>query len=233
MSITQSKILICDNDPATHEALTPLLTAAELSVCSVYDGKTALEELHEKEYQLVILETMLPDVSGIEICREIREFSSIPILFLSIRVREFDRLLGFEMGGDDYVCKPFSAREVVFRVKKLLSRQPSSDQLQQLSFCNLTVDKEAMTVRVEEQLLDVTPKEILLFYYLAANAGKVLSRDQILKAVWGYDYYGESRSVDSVVKRIRKKLPPQATFEIQSVYGVGYRLTAKALQEHF
>lgn len=149
-------------------------------------------------------------------------------IFLSARSEEIDRVLGLELGGDDYVTKPFSPREVSLRVKKILSRTAASKSqpiCQILRYEELSIDLDAMEVYVGKQKLDMTAKEVNLLAYLVQNSQKVLNREQILKAVWGFDYYGDTRAVDAVVKRIRKKLPTENVhFFIQSVYGVGYRL---------
>ncbi|MCR5665401.1 MAG: response regulator transcription factor [Eubacterium sp.] len=226
-SSTQPKILICDDHEAVHESLKNFFSDHHMTPVNAYSGKEALSIVSSSQIDLIILDVMLPDMSGIEVCKMIRQKTSIPIIFLSARSEEFDRIIGLEMGGDDYVTKPFSPREVVIRAQKLLERSqkcPARDEHAK-EFHGLKVDVDTMSVFVDSQKIEMTAKEVLLLDYLISNPYKVLNREQILKNVWGYDYYGDTRSVDAVIKRIRKKLPLSVgTFEIQSVYGVGYRL---------
>ncbi|MDY4442647.1 MAG: response regulator transcription factor [Butyricicoccus sp.] len=221
-------VMICDDKEAVHESLTRFLHEDGIEVISVYDGEAALEALSRHPVDLIILDVMLPRINGTDVCRTIRRSSDIPIIFLSARSEEIDRIIGLELGGDDYVTKPFSPREVALRVRKILSRTsaaPARPATQMLCYAELSVNPDTMEVFVGEQKLDMTAKEVHLLSYLIRNAQKVLNREQILKAVWGYDYYGDTRAVDAVVKRIRKKLPTENVhFSIQSIYGVGYRL---------
>ena len=221
-------VMICDDKEAVHESLTRFLHEDGIEVISVYDGEVALEALSRHPVDLIILDVMLPRINGTDVCRTIRRSSDIPIIFLSARSEEIDRIIGLELGGDDYVTKPFSPREVALRVRKILSRTsaaPARPATQMLHYAELSVNPDTMEVFVGEQKLDMTAKEVHLLSYLIRNAQKVLNREQILKAVWGYDYYGDTRAVDAVVKRIRKKLPTENVhFSIQSIYGVGYRL---------
>lgn len=221
-------VMICDDKEAVHESLTRFLHEDGIEVISVYDGEAALEALSRHPVDLIILDVMLPRINGTDVCRTIRRSSDIPIIFLSARSEEIDRIIGLELGGDDYVTKPFSPREVALRVRKILSRTsaaPARPAPQMLRYAELSVNPDTMEVFVGEQELDMTAKEVHLLSYLIRNAQKVLNREQILKAVWGYDYYGDTRAVDAVVKRIRKKLPTENVhFSIQSIYGVGYRL---------
>ena len=221
-------VMICDDKEAVHESLTRFLHEDGIEVISVYDGEAALEALSRHPVDLIILDVMLPRINGTDVCRTIRRSRVIPIIFLSARSEDTDRLIGLELGGDDYVTKPFSPREVALRVRKILSRTsaaPARPATQMLRYAELSVNPDTMEVFVGEQKLDMTAKEVHLLSYLIRNAQKVLNREQILKAVWGYDYYGDTRAVDAVVKRIRKKLPTENVhFSIQSIYGVGYRL---------
>ena len=221
-------VMICDDKEAVHESLTRFLHEDGIEVISVYDGEAALEALSRHPVDLIILDVMLPRINGTDVCRTIRRSIDIPIIFLSARSEEIDRIIGLELGGDDYVTKPFSPREVALRVRKILSRTsaaPARPATQMLRYAELSVNPDTMEVFVGEQKLDMTAKEVHLLSYLIRNAQKVLNREQILKAVWGYDYYGDTRAVDAVVKRIRKKLPTENVhFSIQSIYGVGYRL---------
>lgn len=221
-------IMICDDKEAVHESLTAFMHREGIRVVSVYDGEEVLRKFSAEEIDLVILDVMLPNMDGIVVCRALRRESNVPILFLSARSEEFDRVKGLEIGGDDYVTKPFSPREVTLRVKKLLERMAQrreQDIHKVLQFAELTVDPETMEVFVEGRQIKMSAKEVSLLAYLVSNPRRVLNREQILNAVWGYDYYGETRAVDALVKRIRRKLPTEHMhFSIQSIYGVGYRL---------
>lgn len=221
-------VMICDDKEAVHESLTKFLNEDGIQVISVYDGESVLSTLEKQSVDLIILDIMLSRISGMEVCRTIRKHSDVPIIFLSARSEEIDRIVGLELGGDDYVTKPFSPREVSLRVKKILSRTvaiPTQAASQVLHYEELSINLDTMEVFVGDQKLSMTAKEVNLLAYLVRNSQKVLNREQILKAVWGYDYYGDTRAVDAVVKRIRKKLPTENVhFSIQSIYGVGYRL---------
>lgn len=222
-----STVLICDDNEAVHESLTCFLREKNISVISAYDGVSALKTFHEQNIDLIILDIMLPDMTGTDICRSIRMESNVPILFLSARGEEIDRVLGLELGADDYVTKPFSPREVSVRVQRILNRTCPSPKTEKKIFEELSVDTDTMDVYISGQKMDMTAKEVGLLSYMIDNSQKVLNREQILEAVWGYNYYGDTRAVDAVIKRIRQKLPDKIRFEIQSIYGVGYRLGIK------
>lgn len=221
-------IMICDDKEAVHESLTAFMNREGIRVVSVYDGEDVLRTFKADEIDLIILDVMLPNMDGMAVCRALRQKSNVPILFLSARSEEFDRIRGLEIGGDDYVTKPFSPREVTIRVKKLLERlspRQEEEAHKLLQFAELTVDPETMEVFVDGNPVKMSAKEVSLLAYLVRNPRRVLNREQILNAVWGYDYYGETRTVDALVKRIRRKLPTENMhFSIQSIYGVGYRL---------
>ena len=220
-------VLICDDSVSVHESLANYLRAEGIEVISVYDGEAALEILRAGRADLVILDIMLPRLAGTEVCRAIRKESDLPILMLSARSEELDRIIGLELGADDYVTKPFSPREVAIRVRTILRRTHPSIGHKKFSVGELTVYPEAYEVFVGGRKFDLTPKEVEVLAYLMSGAGKVLSREQILNAVWGYEYYGDTRAVDTQVKRIRQKLPTAGVhFAIRSIYGVGYKMEA-------
>lgn len=220
-------ILICDDNIGVHESLSLYLKEAHFQVHSVYDGETALDVLQRREFHLMILDMMLPGKSGIEVLKEIKRFIDIPVICLSAKDSEFDRVLGLELGAEDYITKPFYPREVVTRVQKILNRVGKKALPKSIKFSNLTIDPGAYKAYLNDQILEFTPKELHLLSLFAQNPGVVLSRERILNAIWGYDYYSDSRVVDTQVKKIRQKLPPEALFEIVSVYGVGYKMELK------
>ncbi len=219
-------VLICDDNDAVHESLKKFFQQENIRVISAFCGEDALKILKTSDIHLMILDIMLPGMSGTDLCREIRKTSQIPILFLSAKGEEIDRIIGLELGADDYVTKPFSPREVVLRAKKLLTRTSSDSKKTILQYEELTVNADTFEVFVNGNKIDnMSAKEIRLLIYLLSNPHKVLNREQILKAVWDYECYCDTRAVDAVIKRIRQKLPLENVhFSIQSVYGVGYRL---------
>ena len=222
-------ILICDDNIATHEALSVYLKNDGMSYASAYDGEKALDMAKNAQFDLIILDIMMPRLFGTEVCKEIRKFSEVPILMLTAKGEEIDRIVGLEIGADDYVVKPFSPREVVTRIKTILKRitpKETTEKAEQkkLVFSDLTIDLDKYEVFIRGEKTEFTPKEIEIFYYLAENAGRVFSREQLLNKIWGYDYYGDTRAVDTQIKRLRKKLPENGvSFEIKSIYGVGYK----------
>ena len=217
-------ILICDDNKAVHEGLSGYLKALHYHIYSTYDGESAITVLEREKIDLVILDVMLPGIFGTEVCRQIRKKSDIPVLMLSAKGDEIDRIIGLEIGADDYVTKPFSPREVAVRVRNMLRRAEKSQENQRLVCAELCIVIEAYEVFVREEMVDLTPRETEVLYYLAKNAGRVLTRNQIMNCVWGYDYCGDTRAVDNQIKRIRQKLPADGVhFEIKAVYGVGYK----------
>lgn len=219
-------VLICDDNDAVHESLKNFFQQENIRVISVFRGEDVLKMLSASDISLIILDIMLPGISGTDLCREIRKSSEIPILFLSAKGEEIDRIIGLELGADDYVTKPFSPREVVLRAKKLLTRNNTDLKKSILQYEELTVNADTFEVFVNDKKVNnMSAKEVKLLIYLLSNPHKVLNREQILKAVWDYECYCDTRAVDAVVKRIRQKLPLENVhFSIQSVYGVGYRL---------
>lgn len=218
-------VLICDDSFAIHESLRNFLSAAEIDSVSAYNGKDALSLISSTQIDLVILDIMLPDISGTDVCCEIRKKSNVPIMMLSALGSETDRIFGLQLGADDYVTKPFSPLEVATRVQSILRRTTPQQKHNVLRFAELVVDADAFLVQVNGKKIDLTPNEIKMLAYFIENAGVVLSRERLLSAVWGYDYCGDSRAVDAQITRLRKKLPSENIhYRIQSVYGIGYRL---------
>ncbi len=219
------KVLIADDDPVVHEALGIYLKAEGFEVVDAFDGVTALESI-TPEIVLCVLDIMMPRMSGIEVCREIRKTSQLPILMLTAKGEEIDRIVGLELGADDYIVKPFSPREVVARIKAVLRRtseQPKSDS-SVISYNGLTIDLKSYTVTLRGQPVICTPKEIEILHMLASNPGQVFTREQLLSRVWGYDFAGETRTVDTHIKRIRAKLDSTGLgWSIKTIYGVGYK----------
>lgn len=219
------KILIADDDQIVHEALGIYLKAEGFEPVDAFDGEEALAAI-TPEIVLCVLDIMMPKMSGIEVCREIRKNSQLPILMLTAKGEEIDRIVGLELGADDYIVKPFSPREVVARIKAVLRRtseQPKSDN-SVINYNGLTIDLKSYTVTLRGEPVICTPKEIEILYMLASNPGQVFTREQLLSRVWGYDFAGETRTVDTHIKRIRAKLDSAGLgWSIKTIYGVGYK----------
>lgn len=221
-----SRILVVDDEQAVGEILRLYLEREGFEVTVVYDGEAALEAIRRHPFDLVLLDLMLPKKDGWTVCREIRSFSSIPIIMLTARGEEVDRILGLELGADDYIPKPFSPREVVARVKAVLRRSKAQDAKRQvIDLGPLHIDYEARKVLVHGTPVSLTPKEFELLYFLALHPGRVFTREKLLEEIWGYDFFGDTRTVDTHVKRLREKLegagaPPL----IKTVWGLGYKL---------
>ena len=219
-------ILICDDQLMIHETLTAYLKNEGFECVSAYDGEQAISVFNEKKPNLIILDIMMPKKNGMDVCREIRQVSRTPIIMLTAKSEEIDRVLGLELGADDYIVKPFSAREVVARVKAVLRRYSRQEEepTQILKYGGLEININNYDVRLDGERLPLTPKEVEIFQLLASHPGKVYSREKILSLVWGYDYFGDTRAVDTQIKRIRQKLPQEDIgWSIKTVYGVGYR----------
>lgn len=218
-------VLICDDNIAIHSSLTSYLKAEGINVVSAFDGETALQELRHQAIDAVVLDVMLPGIDGYEVCREIRKYSEVHIIMLSARGEELDRIVGLEVGADDYVSKPFSPREVVIRIKKALKRLHPKQEPKELMLAELTILPDSYEVYVSGQKVDMTSKEIDVLSFMVSNAGKALTREHILNAAWGYEYYGDTRVVDTLIKRLRQKLmTDDVHFAIRSIYGVGYKI---------
>lgn len=220
-------VLICDDNIAVHESISAYLTEARIKSISAYTGEEALEIIQRTPVDFLILDLMLPGKSGTEVLKELRKFSDVPVMCLSAKSSEFDRILGLELGADDYITKPFSPREVATRVQVILKRITKTVSSKQIVFKNLSVDPGSYTAKVDGVQLDLTPKEFNILSLFASNPGVVLSRERILSSIWGQNYYSDIRIIDTQIKRIRKKLPENALFEIRSIYGIGYKMEAK------
>ena len=224
----QYTVLICDDNEVVHQSLSLYLKADGIRTVSVYDGETALKQVKEQSFDLVILDIMLPKMFGTDVCREIRKFSDVPIIFLSAKGEEIDRIIGLELGADDYVAKPFSPRELAVRVRTVLRRAGSKKREQTLSLGALEVNPKAYEVSIRGESVKLTPREVELLAFLMEHRGEVVSRDDIVNAVWGENYYGDYRAVDTLIARIRGKVPEhKAGIEFKSVYGVGYMINER------
>ncbi|MDH7481380.1 MAG: response regulator transcription factor [Armatimonadota bacterium] len=226
--MAKQKVLVVDDDENTCELVRLQLEMAGFEPVCAYNGKEGLAVAREHRPNLIILDLMLPELDGIEVCREIRRFSDVPIIMLTGKGDEFDRVLGLEMGADDYVVKPFSPRELIARVKAVSRRtkQAASQEDQQvLNFPGFYINLLSREVRVNNEKVSLTPKEFDLLWHLASNRDRVFTREQLLKQVWDYDeFFGDERTVDQHVKRLRRKIErDNSSCRIATVWGVGYR----------
>ena len=218
-------ILICDDEPAVHEALRYYLLNAGMETHSIFQGDQVIPAWERLHPDLLILDIMMPGMSGTDVCARIRTRSQVPIILLTAKGEEMDRLLGFALGADDYIVKPFSSREIVSRIQAIFRRLDKIEKQDAgiMNIGNTTVDIRGYEVRVNGKIIPLSPKEVEIVHLLASNPRQVFSREQLLDSVWGLDFDGDSRSVDTNIKRIRKKMPPEASISIKSVYGVGYK----------
>ena len=220
----KKKILIADDEERIVKLVSDFLTASGYEVVCAADGREALDLFEKTGADLAIIDIMMPEIDGWAVTREIRKKSDIPIIMLSARAEEFDLLTGFESGIDEYVTKPFSPAVLVKRVEELLKRstgQPlSGEEIKK----GLIIDNDAFTAFVDGAPLELTLKEFELLSYLYENSGRVLTRDQLLNAIWGYDYLGDSRTVDSHIARLRTKLGDYGASHLKTIYGMGYKL---------
>ncbi|NEU31048.1 response regulator transcription factor [bacterium LRH843] len=232
----EARILVVDDEDRIRRLLKMYLERENYEIEEAENGEQALEMALETEYDLILLDIMMPGMDGIEVCQELRKTKATPVMMLTAKGEENNRVQGFEVGTDDYIVKPFSPREVVLRVKALLRRSSSTKFLQTdtqskdiIIFQHLTIDNDAHRVTVSGEEINLTPKEYELLHYLAQSPDKVFSREQLLKDVWNYDFFGDLRTVDTHIKRLREKLnkvSPDAAALIATVWGIGYKLEA-------
>ena len=223
-------ILIADDEPGIHESLRIYLSRDGYDSYSVYRGSDVMDAFTRLRPDLVILDIMMPGRSGTQVCADIRAVSMTPIIMLTAKGEEVDRLLGFALGADDYIVKPFSPREVVSRIQVIFRRMnllETAPEQSRLTVGNTMIDLSRYAVQVAGEGVGVCPKEVEILHLMAAHLGQVFTREQLLNSIWGFDFDGDSRVVDTSVKRIRKKLPESSSLVLRSVYGVGYKLEEK------
>ena len=227
-----TRILLVDDDPNIRQLVNLYLVKEGFEVSMADRGDTALKMFRQSPPNLMLLDLMLPGMDGWQVCREVRKTSNIPIIMLTAKDETFDKVLGLELGADDYIVKPFDMKELVARIKAVLRRyqQPEgAAEQKELSFPGLTVNIGQYTVNFMGRELEMPPKELELLHFLASHPNQVFTREQLLEQVWGYDYFGDSRTVDVHVKRLREKLEggEQMGWQIKTVWGVGYKFEVK------
>lgn len=220
------KVLVVDDEPGIRDVIKVYMGASGFEITESEDGISALNKLYKSDYDLIVLDVMMPKMDGWSLCREIRKTSSVPVIMLTARGEEYDKLLGFELGVDDYIVKPFSPKELVARAKAVLNRtHPEKIEepiMTVITFGNLSVDLDGRNVTLAEQRLQLTPKEYDLLSFMMQNPNKVFSREQLLTSVWGFDFYGDDRTVDTHIKMIREHLGEYRNW-IVTVWGIGYK----------
>jgi DNA-binding response OmpR family regulator len=225
----KTKVLIIDDDVNICELVRLYFEKEGYEVMTVYNGKKGLEVFTVFAPNIVILDIMLPGADGWQVCRELRKISNIPVIMLTAKGETFDKVLGLELGADDYIVKPFEPKELVARVKAVLRRYEHRDiDVKEVVYPNLVVNRSNYTVKVSGKELELPPKELELLFFLASNPNKVFTREQLLEHVWGFDFYGDSRTVDVHIKRLREKIDlPNQMWQLKTVWGVGYKFEVK------
>ena len=218
------KILVVDDEPKIREVIKEYAEFSGFGVKEAEDGMTAVGLCKLNDYDLIIMDIMMPKLDGFSACKEIKKIKDIPIIMLSARGEEYDKLFGFELGIDDYVVKPFSPKELIARINAVLSRKKGSSAVPQqtLKFDGLEINIPARTVTVDGHKVELTPKEYDLLFYLVENRNIALSRDKLLSDIWGYDFFGDDRTIDTHIKNLRNNLGPYRDF-IVTLRGVGYK----------
>ncbi|MDD2363007.1 MAG: response regulator transcription factor [Oscillospiraceae bacterium] len=231
--MSNGKIMVVDDDSNICELLRLYLEKEDFEVCIASNGAQALDKFESENPELILLDIMMPVLDGWQVCREIRKKSTCPIIMLTAKGEVFDKVLGLELGADDYVVKPFEAKEVIARVKAVLRRSGNNQQKSKVvQFDNLYINMENYELRVRGKQIDTPPKEMELIYHLSSNPNRVYTRDQLLDEVWGFEYYGDSRTVDVHVKRLREKLDGVSDkWTLKTVWGVGYKFEVKDNKE--
>lgn len=218
------RILIADDNKNIISILSDYAKKEGYEVFTAFDGEETLDVFDNHKIDLILLDVMMPKLDGFEVCKIIRETSAIPIIMITARGEDYDKIMGLDIGADDYIVKPFSPGEVMARVRAIL-RRVNENKNEIIQYDNLKIDLEKYVVEIDEKQVNLTKKEIEILWLLVTNKGKVFTRDNLLDSVWGYDYYGDSRTVDSHIKRLRAKLNKFSNnnWKIKTIWGVGYQ----------
>lgn len=237
--VNKQKILIVDDDENIAELISLYLTKECFETSIVYDGESALEAVKTFQPNLILLDLMLPGIDGYQVCREVRSSSSVPIIMLSAKGEIFDKVLGLELGADDYMEKPFDTKELVARVKAVLRRYKpasapaaetaaSASKIKMVEYPDLTINLTNYSVVYKGRTLEMPPKELELLYFLASSPNQVFTREQLLDQIWGYEYIGDTRTVDVHIKRLREKIRDHEAWRLSTVWGIGYKFEVHA-----
>ena len=231
--VNKQKILIVDDDANIAELISLYLTKECFDTMIVEDGESALRAVDTFAPNLILLDLMLPGIDGYQVCREVRSSSSVPIIMLSAKGEIFDKVLGLELGADDYMEKPFDSKELVARVKAVLRRYkpaaavPAKPAVECVEYPDLTINKTNYSVMYMGKNVDMPPKELELLYFLAASPNHVFSREHLLDQIWGYEYIGDTRTLDVNIKRLREKIKDHANWKIATIWGIGYKFEVR------
>ncbi len=228
--MANNKVLIVDDDEHIVELIKLYMDKEGFDTVTANNGKKAVELFKSEAPAIVILDVMMPEMDGWQVCREIRRVSNIPIIMLTAKGETFDKVLGLELGADDYMVKPFEPKELLARVKAVLRRSDTkeSNAEKEIVFPNLTINLSNYELKINGNIVEVPPKELELLYFLASNPNRVFTREQLLEEVWGFDYFGHSRTVDVHIKRLREKLEGvEANWQLKTVWGVGYKFEVR------
>ena len=232
--VNRQKILIVDDDNNIAELISLYLAKECFETKIVGDGESALAAMNTFEPNLILLDLMLPGIDGYQVCREVRSKSATPIIMLSAKGEVFDKVLGLELGADDYMEKPFDTKELVARVKAVLRRYkatpatPSKPSIKCVEYPDLIINRTNYSVMYMGNIIDMPPKELELLYFLASSPNHVYTREQLLDQIWGYEYIGDTRTVDVHIKRLREKLKDHEDWRIATIWGIGYKFEAKS-----
>jgi Response regulators consisting of a CheY-like receiver domain and a winged-helix DNA-binding domain len=232
--IAKQKILIIDDDTSIAELISLYLTKECFETIIVHDGEEALRVFPTFEPNLILLDLMLPGIDGYQVCREIRHLSSVPIIMLSAKGEIFDKVLGLELGADDYIIKPFDSKELVARCKAVLRRfSPTKPTVIQptgkyVEYSNIIINLTNYSVEYNGDIVDMPPKELELLYFLASSPNQVFTREQLLDHIWGYEYIGDTRTVDVHIKRLREKIKDHSSWSLTTVWGIGYKFEVRS-----
>jgi DNA-binding response OmpR family regulator len=230
------KVLLVEDEKSIADGIIYNLKNEGLKVTHVDDGKIAIDIFNEEHFDLIILDIMLPEVSGLEICKEIRKSSNVPIIMLTAKDDENDKISGLEMGADDYITKPFSVKELISRVKAVLRRTKNSELLhggdedlnftKEITIGNIAMNPLGYEAKIDNEIIELRPREFELLYYLCENAGNIVSRDKLFSKVWGYSFAGNSKTLDVHIQRIRERIEvnPKSPKRLVTIRGVGYKL---------
>ena len=221
------KVLIADDNKQIVSILSEYCKKNNFIVSTVFNGEDALKEVEENKFDIVLLDVMMPKKDGFDVCREVRKFSNVPIIMITARGEDYEKIMGLEIGADDYIVKPFSPGEIIARINAILRRiTPKNDDSEKIfSFDNLEIDLNNFTVKINNEIISLTKKEIEILWTLATNQNKVFTRENLLDLIWGFDYFGESRTVDTHIKRLRAKRDnyEHKKWNIKTIWGVGYK----------
>ncbi len=230
--MSMGKILVADDDKNICELIRLYLEKEGYTTIIANDGMEAVEKFTSENPDLILLDVMMPKLDGWQVCREVRQKSNVPIIMITAKGETFDKVLGLELGADDYVVKPFDTKEIVARIKAVLRRTatsvPEVKSVKEVNYDKLQVNMTRYELKVDGKVIDTPPKELELLFHLASNPNRVYTRDQLLDEVWGFEYYGDSRTVDVHVKRLREKLENISDqWSLKTVWGVGYKFELK------